>query len=258
MHISGVDASYATWLFWDKNILTNLIVAYNYWDCRKIWLMNCSPGYLQHKTMSARLSIIWFQRAYDETKETSIIEIIHLVYVMPSDQEFCWEIKKYKWESRLYLLHLFFFNANLLKRWIPDKFLLFPLCTLILFCIFVYLFLSGRGFWWVWFSGGFLLGAFFNTWCSAEEKIIIHPCYLSHVTKGSAFQTRNTCNGTILYKEIIFQAATQKWQELWKCSVEGVKSWATQKTCPCSNRNKTILLWNLIPNTDTMCAGFYL
>lgn len=101
MHIFDVDASYATWLFRDKNTLTNLIVAYNYWDWKNIWLMNCSPCHFQHKTISAELSLICFLRAYDGIRET-------IIKYLPIWCTLCQFFKKFA--EKIYmgvLLHLF-------------------------------------------------------------------------------------------------------------------------------------------------------
>lgn len=144
MHIFDVDASYATWLFRDKNTLTNLVVAYNYWDWKNIWLMNCSPGHFQHKTISAELSLICFLRAYDGIRET-------IIKYLPIWCTLCQFFKKFaeKWQnicgSITSFIQSIFWNYILLKIWIPDEFLILPLCAFILYCLM-------QGFLWVWFA----------------------------------------------------------------------------------------------------------
>lgn len=157
---------------------------------------------------------------------------------MPSCQEFGWEMTKYMWEyDFIYLIYFLkvYFTENMNQGSTDFWF------YLRVYLFYFVLFHAGVFVSLVWEEGLVFLLYFFEClpFCRGENyNTLQHSCYLSHMAKGSAFQIGNTWNGTIFHKEIIFQSATQKWQDLWKCPVEGMTSWPTQKTSLCSDRSR--------------------
>lgn len=132
------------------------------------------------------------------------LEIAHLIYIMPSYQEFCWEMTKYTWEyCSIYLIY--FLNYILLKMWIPDEFLILPSFYFVLFHAGVFMGL-------VWDRGLYFFLIFLMSAILREENYntLQHSYYLSHMAKKISFSTR----------EYLEQDHFSQRDHLWGCHSE--------------------------------------